>query len=58
MEQNIELENVRDLYCVNCNRWTRQKHIGILADGSQLFLCKDCGCENTIEKHERDEIQV
>lgn len=54
MENNLKLGDVIDLYCVDCKSWTKQKYKGILADGSQLFLCKDCGCENTIEKHEQE----
>lgn len=52
----IKSGDIIDLYCVDCKNWTKQKYNGILTDGSQLFLCKDCGCENTIEKYERDEI--
>lgn len=42
--------------CLNTqkNSWKRQRYKGILADGSQLFLCEDCGCENTIEKREQE----
>ena len=56
MVEKIKSGDIIDLYCVDCKKWTKQKYNGILTDGSQLFLCKDCGCENTIEKYERDEI--
>lgn len=53
MESNLKLGDIIDLYCVDCKCWTKQKYRGFLSDGSQLFLCKDCGCENTIEKQEQ-----
>lgn len=37
-----------DLFCTDCDKITRQKYKGILADGSQLYICKECGCENTV----------
>ena len=38
-----------DLYCVDCQTWTRQKYRGIMPDHTYLFLCKECGCENQME---------
>ena len=52
MENNLKFGDTVDLYCVDCKSWTKQKYERVFADGSQLFLCKDCGCENAIEKHE------
>ena len=37
-----------DLFCIDCDTITRQKYKGILSDGSLLYICKECGCENTI----------
>ena len=37
-----------DLFCIECDTITRQKYKGILSDGSHLYICKECGCENTI----------
>ena len=37
-----------DLFCIDCDTITRQKYKGILSDGSHLYICKECGCENTI----------
>ena len=37
-----------DLFCIDCDTITRQKYKGILSDGSRLYICKECGCENTI----------
>ena len=54
MEKKFKPEDIIDLYCVDCKSWTKQKYRGVLADGSQLFLCEDCGCENTIEKREQE----
>ena len=36
-----------DLFCIDCDTITRQKYKGILSDGSHLYICKECGCENT-----------
>ena len=36
-----------DLFCIDCDTITRQKYKGILSDGSYLYICKECGCENT-----------
>ena len=55
MENNLKPGDIIDLYCVDCKGWTKQTYRRVLADGSQLFLCKDCGCENTIEKHEQEQ---
>lgn len=38
---------IMDLYCIDCNEVTRQKYKGVLADGSLLYVCQECGCENT-----------
>lgn len=54
MENNFKPGDTIDLYCIDCKRWTKQKYKGVLADGSRLFLCKECGCENIIEKHEQE----
>lgn len=54
MENNLKPGDIIDLYCVDCKGWTRQVYRGTLADGSQLFLCKECGCENIIEKNEQE----
>ena len=37
-----------DLFCTECDTITRQIYKGILSDGSHLYICKECGCENTI----------
>ena len=37
-----------DLFCIECDTITRQKYKGVLPDGSYLYICKECGCENTI----------
>lgn len=43
-----------DLFCVDCDKTTRQIYRGILADGSHLYICTECGCEN-YENAEMDE---
>lgn len=50
---NLKTSDMIDLYCVDCKYWTKQKYRGVLVDGSQLFLCKECGCENSIDKQEQ-----
>lgn len=39
-----------DLFCVDCDKITKQKYKGVLADGNQLYICKECGCENTTKE--------
>lgn len=46
IENKIEM----DLYCTDCDKCTRQKYIEDLADGSHLYICKECGCENSIKE--------
>ena len=41
-----------DFFCVDCDKITRQIYKGILADGSNLYICTNCGCENTEKKEE------
>ena len=40
-----------DLFCIDCDTITRQKYKGILSDGSRLYICKECGCENTTKEN-------
>ena len=40
-----------DLFCIDCDTITRQKYKGILSDGSHLYICKECGCENTTNEY-------
>ena len=40
-----------DLFCIDCDTITRQKYKGILSDGSHLYICKECGCENTTKEN-------
>ncbi|WP_195618884.1 hypothetical protein [Clostridium paraputrificum] len=41
--------NEEKLYCVDCDKYTKQKYVSTLADKSLLYLCNECGCENSIE---------
>ena len=43
------MKAIKEVWCTDCNSWEKQEYRGILADGSQLFLCLKCGCENTVE---------
>ena len=40
-----------DLFCIDCDTITRQKYKVILSDGSHLYICKECGCENTTKEN-------
>ena len=40
-----------DLFCIDCDTITRQKYKGILSDGSHLYICKECGCENATKEN-------
>ena len=40
-----------DLFCIDCDTITRQKYKGILSDGIHLYICKECGCENTTKEN-------
>ena len=44
-----KMKVIKEVWCTDCNRWEKQEYRGTLADGSQLFLCLECGCENTVE---------
>lgn len=48
MEINIDY----DFFCVDCEEVTKQTYKGVYADGSYLYICKECGCENTEEREE------
>lgn len=54
MGMRLKIGDIEDVYCVDCKNFRYQKYKGKLADGSLFFLCRDCGCENTIEKHEKE----
>ena len=52
-----KMKVIKEAWCTDCNRWEKQEYRGTLADGSQLFLCLECGCENTVEDSEEDSEQ-
>ena len=38
-----------DNYCVDCKGWTRQiYHHTNHVDGDLVYMCKTCGCENSV----------
>lgn len=37
-----------DLFCVECNKNTKHRYIGIEIDGSRLYYCTKCGYEHTL----------
>ena len=38
-----------NIYCVDCQSWTRQKCKGINPnDKTYLYVCTECGCENSV----------
>ena len=48
----MEINETYDFFCVDCGEITRQTYKGVYADGSHLYICKECGCENTEERGE------
>lgn len=42
-----EIGQTYDYYCFDCGQVTRQKYRGIYNDGTQMYICNECGCENT-----------
>ena len=49
-ESTMKINETYDFFCVNCGEITRQTYRGIYADGNHLYICKECGCENTEAK--------
>jgi hypothetical protein len=45
--ESSKIGEEENIYCVDCRRFTWQKYKGVLADKTALFLCEDCGCENS-----------
>ena len=43
----MKINDTYDFFCVDCGEITRQKYKGIYTDGNHLYICKECGCENT-----------
>lgn len=43
----MKINETYDLFCVNCGEITRQKYKGVYTDGTHLYICEECGCENT-----------
>ena len=38
-----------DNYCIDCKKWTRQTyHHTNNVDGDLVYICNECGCENSI----------
>ena len=48
----MEINETYDFFCVDCRKIVRQTYRGTYADGSHLYICKECGCENTEEREE------
>lgn len=42
-----KLGETYDYYCFDCGQVTRQTYRGIYNDGTQMYICNECGCENT-----------
>lgn len=36
-----------DLFCIDCDNIRTQEYKGELPDGYSLYVCCECGCENT-----------
>lgn len=48
----MEINETYDFFCVNCRKIVRQIYKGVYVDGNYLYICKECGCENTEERGE------
>lgn len=46
------VNEVYDLFCVDCGKITKQIYKGVYTDGSHLYICQESGCENTEETTE------
>lgn len=51
----MEDNKIINLYCIDCDKVTKQKYKGVLADGFHLHICQECGCENTISEEEMND---
>lgn len=45
-----DIRQVRNFYCVDCDKYTDQKYITELADNTLVYVCQRCACENIIEE--------
>ena len=43
-----------DFYCTDCNGYREQSFIKEMPDNTLLYLCKTCGCENSLENDKCD----
>lgn len=46
----MEINETYDFFCVDCGEITKQTYKGIYTDGTHLYICKECGCENVEER--------
>lgn len=42
----MEINETYDLFCVDCGKGAKQIYKGRYVDGSHLYICQECGCEN------------
>ena len=42
----MKVDEEYDFFCIDCGRITKQKYKGLYTDGSHLYICIECGCEN------------
>lgn len=52
-----EPREITELYCVDCDSYTKQKFRRIMPDHTYLYLCTVCGCENSEEIEEIEDYQ-
>ena len=45
----MQINKKYDFFCADCEEITWQTYKGICADGSHLYVCQECGCENREE---------
>ena len=42
-------EHVIMMYCSDCGGYRNQKFLKEMSEGTALYICETCGCENTLE---------
>ena len=49
---NSKIEFSKYMYCADCKKCTDQKLLNSNYDGKSLYICCECGCENSLENDE------
>lgn len=47
-----------DIFCFNCDGYRKQKLKGRNSyDGTLLYICTECGCENSVENESTKDLK-